>query len=209
MSSTGRRLESKNGFHLTKVCISRILSYKKTMIIFTGQQKARFVAITNSRPPAPPESNIPDEGVFNDLPNGDCLETGHMYDPSEGRIRSYKEVWRDLLTDDTAHGFILQMEKKEKPSQAGSSDVVLVDAWIAKMGTCQLAIGQFTNGEYGAWIVFPSNEPNCEGGGKKSAGNSNITQAILPIGDEVDATKWKVDDIVTIDRKNWVVKDIF
>jgi hypothetical protein len=179
------------------------------MTILTGQQKARFVAITNSRPPAPPESNIPDEGVFTDLPNGDCLETGHMYDPSEGRIRSYKEVWRDLLTDDTAHGFILQMEKEEKSSQAGSSGAVLVDAWVAKMGTCQLAVGQFTNDEYGAWMVPPSDEPNCQGVGKKSAGNSSIIQAIPPIGDEVDATKWEVDDIVTVDERNWVVKDIF
>ncbi|PVF99845.1 hypothetical protein CPB86DRAFT_783224 [Serendipita vermifera] len=172
-----------------------------------GQQKARFVSIMNSRSSSPGH-DIPDEGIFTDLPNGDCLETGNMYDPVEGKIRPYKEVWRDILTGDTASGFILQMERKGL-AQIGPSDNFLADAWIARMGNYQLAVGQSTSGQYGGWMVFPPDESDYQETRKRQAGDSNIVKIITPIRDDVDTREWKVDHVVTIDERNWVVKEMF
>lgn len=60
-----------------------------------GQSKGSWTHLVDSKHPA----GFEDQGIFEELPNGDSLEKGTMVDEQTGEIREYEEVWHDYLAD--------------------------------------------------------------------------------------------------------------
>jgi len=139
-----------------------------------------------------------DEGTFSELPNGDLLETGVMYDPHDGKFKSYQEVWHDL----PASGRGLVLESVEKPSSAAEGPGRKV--WVAMIGKYQVMVAKLSSGAYTAWTALEQ-----EQGWQivTHAGGEGEVDLILPV--IPPDHRWEPGDTFEVSGNEWTVKEHF
>ena len=127
-----------------------------------------------------------DEGIFNMLDNGDCLETGTMLNPDTGREMAYEELWR-----------ILPIE--------GGKEVVLLESVGADDKTFL--------GRIGKWFQGIGTSEGGKVHARRSELVDGQWEDIFVIGEgemvpviEVH-TKWEEGNEVDIDGRLWKVLD--
>lgn len=116
-----------------------------------------------------------------------------MYDPEDGKIKPYEEVWRDLPAVGIA--FILEASE-DRRSKVDS-------AWIAQMGDCQLMVAKLIDGTFAAWTAIKDSTSSWKT--LNSVGEQGIVKPI-----DIPEGYWKVGETIESDGKlKWVVKECF
>lgn len=162
--------------------------------------KARFTPILTSRPPFPGQTETGDEGTFSSLPNGDTLEVGTMYDPEDGKLKAYKEIWRDLPTSGTA--FILEAiddgaTEEESPR--------VEKAWVAQMGGYQLMVAKLGDTTYAARVAFKDGDQSWRT--LHTVGKIEKTNLVHPVNPP--DSLWKAGETIESAGRRWLVKECF
>lgn len=102
-----------------------------------GNPELKWDHLIDSRPP----SDLPDQGVFQSLPNGDVTETGVMFNPKTGRNEHYVETWRRYPTQPGEQYCILERIDHDK----GGS------AYLGKVGPRTLGLALDDDGVFEAY----------------------------------------------------------
>jgi hypothetical protein len=125
---------------------------------------------------------------------------GVMYDPEDGKVKPYQEVWRDLPASGTA--FILEsigeLSEFGNPPEARKT-------WVAMMGDFQLMVERLGIGTYSAWAASREKD-----GGWKTlmlAVEDDLVRLIAPV--TPPDGPWQVGDTFTASRREWVVREFF
>lgn len=122
----------------------------------TGQSKGEWLHVVDSKHPA----GFQDSGVFEDLPNGDSLERGVMFDDEQGEEREYEEVWRDWEADPRAFRVWelhrLDGEGDTKQEEGGVRGYLIsmglyAAGIVKKAGTGELGITRWSKKD-GIWV---------------------------------------------------------
>lgn len=173
-------------------------------VVATAQQltespRARFTPNISSRP----TPDLPDEGTFSTLPNGDQLETGTMIDPEDGCLKSYREVWRDLpLPSSTLVCFV----QKTDPGKSQ------VDAVVARVGDWQMGVLRLRDGTIGAWRMVRKVDEHGESSWTKvlcvGSDEDEVWVTAPPLLDE-DVSSWQEGMKVRRGDHDWVVQECF
>ncbi|EFX05964.1 hypothetical protein CMQ_4033 [Grosmannia clavigera kw1407] len=148
----------------------------------------------------------PDEGEFENLSNGDSLETGSMSCPEKGGVVTpYEEVWRSIQpTAGLERGWILQREEDD-----GSKTIT----FLGRVGSVFFAMKQ--QPPSGHLTVRREELQTAEAGSDKApqwvtkyhSGNATLPSlanaGLLNFPDELT---WKVGDEVTIQGQLYTVR---
>jgi len=110
--------------------------------------KLSWKNIINSRPST---EDVPDEGTFSSLPNGDVKEVGRMYNPESGKVEEYEEIWRRFDNPiGTPYCLLERIEnvgdEEMEVEKSGGKDKV----FIGRLGSKSLAIFQVGK-DVGGW----------------------------------------------------------
>ncbi len=123
-----------------------------------------------------------------------------MYDPEDGRVKPYEEVWRDLPALGVA--FILEVIEQSK---AIEEDTRVENAWIAQMGDHQLMVAKLSSGTYAAWTAVRLRDDSHLWQIRSSVGDPSITAMVPPV--YVSDDLWKAGEKVEIAGREWLVKE--
>jgi hypothetical protein len=123
-----------------------------------------------------------------------------MYDPEDGKVKPYQEVWHDLPASGTA--FILEsigdMLEVGNTSEARKT-------WVAMMGNYQVMVERLGVETYLASAVQREHDGSwttiARAGGDIL---ERMTSHVNP-----PETPWKAGDVVTTSRREWIVKEYF
>ncbi|WWC61543.1 uncharacterized protein I303_104127 [Kwoniella dejecticola CBS 10117] len=94
--------------------------------------KLRWDHIIDSRP----ETDMPDQGVFETLLNGNVTETGTMFNPKTNLYEPYVETWRRKQLPAGQPYFVIQSKQED------------VQAYIGRVGNYALGLAKDPDGRY-------------------------------------------------------------
>ncbi|WWC70497.1 uncharacterized protein I206_104448 [Kwoniella pini CBS 10737] len=97
--------------------------------------KLRWDHIIDNRP----ETEMPDQGVFDTLSNGDVTETGTMFNPKTNLYEPYVETWRRKQLPSRTPYFVVASQQKD------------VQSYIGRVGDYALGLAKDARGDYYAW----------------------------------------------------------
>lgn len=133
-----------------------------------------------------------DEGKFATLPNGDVVESGEMFNPSNGNIEAYEEVWRRL---DTASGepyLVLEL------TSGGERGTI---AYLGRVGGRALGLAKKADGSYLAW-----RDEYKDGKASRLYTFGEGVEEILPSLPVDVPEKWKLGETLELGGKTWTVR---
>ncbi|WVW83614.1 hypothetical protein I302_105635 [Kwoniella bestiolae CBS 10118] len=91
--------------------------------------------IIDSRPP----TDMPDQGKFETLPNGDVIEIGIMHNPKTNLYEDYVETWRRMKLPSSSPYVVLESQEEG------------VQAYLGRVGEHALGLAKSKDEEYCAW----------------------------------------------------------
>ncbi|WVR07311.1 hypothetical protein IAU60_004352 [Kwoniella sp. DSM 27419] len=152
--------------------------------------KLRWDHIIDSRPP----TDMPDQGTFETLADGDVAEHGTMFNPKTGDYEPYVETWRRLTQASSAPYLVLQ-RCQDGPEQDGQ-------AFLGRVGNDALGLAKLAGGEYLAW-----RDKLVEGKWKRvyEFGQEQLVRRWLP-SLPVDQSGSQEGSIVTLGNTKWTAK---
>ena len=155
-----------------------------------GHPALRWEHILNSRPP----SNLPDQGSFTTLPNGDVSERGVMYNPKTNLIEDYVEIWRRIPIKSLFTKTVTLLER---------ADIDNGKAYIGQYGDHALGVGVSVMGRFQAWRA-EWDSGRGEWRVVYDFGGAVDALGILP-GDQV---QWQAGQIVILESgTRWLVRE--
>lgn len=130
---------------------------------------------------------MPDQGVFDSLPNGDVTETGVMYNPKTGRYQDYVEIWRRYPLEKGEPYCVLQRVDIEETGKA----------FLGRVGSRSLGLEKSSEGSFSAWREdLSGNVPEriFEDGDTSKLPSLSLLSETLQEGNEVDigGQRWLV-----------------
>lgn len=123
-----------------------------------------------------------------------------MYDPEDGKVKSYQEVWHDLPSSGTA--FILEsvgglLEVEGTPEARKT--------WVAMMGDYQVMVERLGIDTYLASALHRGHDGSWKTLAR--AGGNILDRMTSPVNPP--ETPWKAGDVVTASRREWIVQEYF
>ncbi|OCF57152.1 hypothetical protein L486_04607 [Kwoniella mangroviensis CBS 10435] len=144
--------------------------------------------IIDSRPP----TDMPDQGKFETLPNGDVIEIGIMHNPKTNLYEDYVETWRRMKLPAAAPYIVLA-------SEDGG-----IQAYLGRVGEHALGLAKSEDGEY-----YARRDKMEDGKWKRIYQFGKNIDSLLPDLPISIPEGWSKDDDVTLEGESkWVVKTI-
>ncbi|WVQ99158.1 hypothetical protein IAU59_006290 [Kwoniella sp. CBS 9459] len=161
--------------------------------------KLRWDHIIDSRPP----TSMPDQGVFDTLPNGDVTETGTMHNPKTDQYEPYVETWRRLKVGDNVPYLVLErLSPKTSPSNGGHGEE---GVFIGRVGGYALGLAKVQ----GAYYAY---RDSLSGGKwervyKFSDGKEDL-QTLIPALPVEIPSDWTKGATVRLGDAEWIVRTV-
>jgi Protein HRI1 len=125
-----------------------------------------------------------------------------MYDPEDGKVKSYQEIWHDLPASGTA--FILEsfgdlLEVGDMPEARKT--------WVAMMGDYQVMVERLGVETYLASAVHREHDGSWKTLARAGGPGDIFDRITSPV--DPPETPWKAGDVVIASRREWIVKEYF
>ncbi|WVF71738.1 hypothetical protein IAT40_006546 [Kwoniella sp. CBS 6097] len=159
--------------------------------------KLRWDHIIDSRPP----TSMPDQGVFDSLPNEDVTETGTMHNPKTDRYEPYVETWRRLNLGQNVPYLVL--ERQGLKSKTGKDDHQEEGVFIGRVGTYALGLAK-VGGSYYAW----RDSLGAKGWERvyEFSDDKGRLQSLLPTLPAEVPSEWSEGDVIKLGEGEWIVR---
>ena len=123
-----------------------------------------------------------------------------MYDPEDGKVKPYQEIWHDLPATGTA--FILEsigglLGVGNTPEERKT--------WVAMMGDYQVMVERLSVDTYLASATHREHDGSWKT--LAHAGGDSFDRMTSPVNPP--ETPWKAGDVVIASRREWMVKEYF
>ncbi|WRT66088.1 uncharacterized protein IL334_003041 [Kwoniella shivajii] len=147
-----------------------------------------------------PETDLPDQGSFATLPNGDVTEIGTMFNPKTNDYEPYVETWRRLQLPTSAPYLVLQRDESEQV------DGPKVQAFLGRVGEHALGLAKTSDGSFLAW------RDRVEDGQWKRVyqfgSNTEMLKEWLPSLPIDTSEEWSKGNTVQLGSGKWEVKTV-
>jgi hypothetical protein len=139
-----------------------------------------------------------------------------MCDHEDGKVKRYIEIWRDFQTpaNAKAKGVILQLTPESSidisSRNIGANKSDVKEAWMARMGSWQVAVARFDDDSFGGWQATRVENDHASSGIWEVVKHVNREKmsSIVPIPDEL-GEGWHAKESVTFGGIVWNVMECF